>query len=105
MTIVTIYSLFGSDVNALAFSITADTTFWVLSAIAFVLFTIEIIFASLAKDDYWMSFYFWLDLISTISIIMDIGWIVYPMMGISLDPSSGSNAKSAAAAAKAGQSA
>ena len=44
--------------------------------IALVLFTIEIVFASIAKPkEYRFKFYFWLDILATVSLIPDIGWI------------------------------
>jgi hypothetical protein len=101
MTIITIYSLFGSDVNALAFSATADVTFWILSSIALFAFSVEIILASISKEDYFLGFYFWLDLIATISLISDIGWIMDAMLGIDPTQSGGENAKQAAQYAKA----
>lgn len=100
MTIVTIYSLFGSDVNSLAFTVTADPTFWILSSISLALFSIEIILACISKEDYFFGFYFWLDLISTISLITDIGWIMNSMLGVSSSGGAG-NAKQAASYAKA----
>ena len=96
MTIITIYSLFGSDVNALAFNVNADSTFWILSSISLGMFTIEIILASISKEDYFLSFYFWLDLVSTVSLITDIGWIMNSMLGVSSNAGSGGNAKQAA---------
>jgi hypothetical protein len=44
-------------------------------------FLIEVIMSSLAKDDYFLGFYFWLDLIATISLITDIGWIWDKILG------------------------
>jgi hypothetical protein len=82
MTVTTIYSLFGDDVRTLAFNVNADDVFNVLTSIAFALFAIEIIFASFAKDEYFLGFYFWLDLISTLSLITDIGWIMNAIMGV-----------------------
>ena len=38
------------------------------------LFTIEIVVHSLAQPNYFNSFFFWLDFVSTCSLIMDIGW-------------------------------
>jgi hypothetical protein len=83
MTITTIYSLFGDDIRTLAFNINADNVFNVLTSIALALFAIEIILASFAKDEYFLGFYFWLDLISTVSLITDIGWIMDAIMGVS----------------------
>jgi hypothetical protein len=44
-------------------------------------FLVEIVLASLAKEDYFLGFYFWLDLIATISLIFDIGWLYDLMLG------------------------
>ena len=56
------------------------------------MFTIEIILASISKEDYFGGFYFWLDLISTVSLITDIGWIMNAMLGVSSN-GGGGNAK------------
>lgn len=90
MTIVTVYSLFGDDVRQLAFTKPADDVFNGLSCAALACFSIEIIMASVVKDDYFLGFYFWLDLISTVSLITDIGWIMNGIMG-----NSGSSASNA----------
>lgn len=92
MTFTTLYTLFGSDINNLAFSVNADPVFWILSTISLGLFSIEIFLACFVKDDYFLGFYFWLDLISTISLITDIGWIMDAMLGIS-SSGGGTNAK------------
>jgi len=81
MTIVTIYALFGDDVRALAFTKTADKVFYGLTITAMSLFLIEIIFASIAKEGYFNSFYFWLDLVATLSLIFDIGWFWDAILG------------------------
>jgi hypothetical protein len=45
-------------------------------------FTIEIIMASYGNPKiYWLSFFFWLDVVSTLSIIPDIGWIMDEITG------------------------
>ena len=64
------------------------------------LFAIEIIIASLVKDDYFMSFYFWLDLISTVSLIFDIGWFWDAILGTGSSVNSAKNAQSAAKAGR-----
>lgn len=83
MTIITIYSLFGDDVRSLAFTRPADEIFNILTIIALIAFTVEIVLACLAKDEYWLGFYFWLDFVSTISLITDIGWVMDEMLGTS----------------------
>ena len=46
-----------------------------LFTITFVMFLLELFLTSLSKDEYFLSFFFWLDLVSTLSILLDIGWI------------------------------
>jgi len=72
MTIVTIYALLGDDLKLLTTTITADVYFTISTSIALVLFLIELILASIGKEDYLNSFFFWLDLVSTLSLITDI---------------------------------
>lgn len=45
------------------------------------MFLLELFLTSLSKDDYFLSFFFWLDLISTLSILLDIGWISNAIYG------------------------
>ena len=45
------------------------------------MFAVEIFLASLAKEVYFLTFFFWLDAVSTISMIPDIGWIWQLMVG------------------------
>jgi hypothetical protein len=75
MTCVTIYALFFDDIRILGFGLEADNAFYSLTIIALVLFSVEICLASYSKDDYFNSFFFWLDIVATISLIQDIGWI------------------------------
>lgn len=72
MTVVTIYALLGDDIKLLTTTKSADPIFTDLTAIALVLFLIEIILASIGKEDYFNSFFFWLDFVSTISLVTDI---------------------------------
>ena len=50
----------------------ADIFFDVLTIISLVVFAVEIIMSWIVKDDYKFSFFFWLDVISTLSLILDI---------------------------------
>ncbi len=75
MTLITVYSLFFDDIRALAFPPSSDNTFYGITTFCMAAFLIEIFLASLVKEDYFLTFFFWLDLISTISMIPDIGWI------------------------------
>jgi len=46
-----------------------------LAIIAILCFTTEIVFSCLVKQNYLFSFFFWLDVISTVSLLFDISFI------------------------------
>lgn len=75
MTIVTFYALFGDDLRFLFLTKEVDDIFNGLTCGSMALFLIEIMIMSYAKLDYRFSFYFWLDLVSTLSMITDVGWV------------------------------
>lgn len=76
MTVITIYALFFDDIRVLLIPVSFDDFFFTITSICLTLFLIEIIFASLAKPGYFLSFFFWLDVISTVSLVFDIGWVM-----------------------------
>ena len=76
MTVVTIYALFFDDIRIIFFMKPTDDIFFGISTAALFFFTLELVIASIAKpQEYFLSFFFWLDLVSTLSLIPDIGWI------------------------------
>lgn len=75
MTIITLFALFGDDLRLAFFSKSADETFNYITSFALGLFVVEITLNSLCQDGYFNSFYFWLDVVSTVSLITDISWI------------------------------
>lgn len=72
MTLVTIYALLGDDLKLLTTTIEADIYFTWCTSIALVLFMLELILASIGKEGYLNSFFYWLDLVSTLSLVTDI---------------------------------
>jgi len=72
MTLVTIYALLGDDLKLLTTTKEADIYFTWCTSIALVLFMIELILASIGKEGYLNSFFYWLDLVSTLSLVTDI---------------------------------
>jgi hypothetical protein len=89
MTIITIYSLFGDDVRQMAFTGQSDYIFYILSTISLGAFSLEIVLQSILREDYWLGFYFWLDLISTVSLLTDIGWVMNAIVELSSGGSTG----------------
>ena len=82
MTIITIFALFGDDLRLVAFEKGADNTFYFITSISLGFFALEIIFSSLVKKEYFLGFYFWLDVVATVSLIFDIGWIWDTIIGV-----------------------
>jgi hypothetical protein len=93
----TIFALFGSDVRVMSFGTEGDTGFDVITIICLIVFSFDIILNCLSRKDYFNSFFFWLDFISTISLILDI-----QLISQSLFYSSGTSGTSTAIA-KAGK--
>ena len=80
MSCLTIYALFFDDIRILAVPIEGDNVFFTFSFIVMIVFGFEVVISSYAKDDYMGSFFFWLDVVSTISMIPDVGWLWSPIL-------------------------
>ncbi len=72
INLLTLYALFGDDIRVMTTRKNADIGFDIVTIIALIAFTFEIIFSVLARPGYNFSFFFWLDVISTVSLILDI---------------------------------
>ena len=81
MSVCTLFVLFITDIQAAFLRKNVDYGLNVIQCTLLVLFAIEIILACIGKPEYVLSFFFWLDLIATISMIEDIDWIMEPIMG------------------------
>ena len=81
MTLVTIYALLGDDLRIICWDKKADPIFLAVTVVSMICFTIEIILASIGKPDYFNSFFFWLDLLSTVSLVTDVEPIMEAITG------------------------
>jgi len=75
VSIATIYALFGDDFRLAFFESSTDLFFNILNIIVFILFGVEIIMACKINTKFFGGFFFWLDTISTLIMILDITWI------------------------------
>jgi len=71
-TILTIYALCGGDVKLLTTNEPADIYFDGITIACLAIFSIEIVLCTLGKDDYFLSFFMILDLISTVTLVLDL---------------------------------
>ena len=75
MSTVTLFALIGDDIRLWSFNKGSDPVFLVLMILSMILFTTEIIVTTVVIDGFKYSFFFWLDIIATGSLIPDIDWI------------------------------
>lgn len=83
--ILTLFIMFISDIQNGWLPADSDNAIDYLQTIILFLFTFEIILTCLAKEGYSNSFFFWLDIVSTLSIIQDIGFIFDPLLILGSD--------------------
>jgi len=104
--IMTIFALFGDDLRLAFFNKDVDFTFYNITLICLIGFTIEITLNCVCQNNYFNSFYFYLDVISTISLIADIKYItdVFTGEGESQSNNNG-DAEDASSLARSGRSA
>jgi class 3 adenylate cyclase len=101
MLIITLFVLFAADIKNAFLRKDVDTPFEILTTIFFGIFILEILLASWAIPDYLFSFFFWLDFISTISLIQEIPYIFDPIMGAAVGTNSSEGKGTAETIAKA----
>ena len=72
MTAVALWSLFGDDARLATFHKEDDVAFVVVTYACLALFTLEMCALCVAKEGYAFGFYFWLDLVATASLLLDV---------------------------------
>lgn len=94
MSLVTVFALVGvsvfalvdcclqDDIRLIATDKPADVYFFASLTISFVLFTVEILTTTLVIDDFKYSFFFYLDIIATLSLINDIPWLLNTLVAV-----------------------
>ena len=106
MAVFTVYVLFADDIKVICTKKNADPPFSIIVIILMAFFFIELVLSAIAVEDYFLGFYFWLDFISLISMVLDIHWFYDWMINsISGGGSGVKKAKTIGAIAKAGKSA
>lgn len=74
-TILTIYALTGDDFRIIFTEKPADLWFNVMVLVCIAIFSFEIVISVMGKSDYWLGFFFILDLVSTVTLVLDLTWI------------------------------
>eukprot|EP00913_Durusdinium_trenchii_P025340 g23790.t1 len=74
-TLLTIYALTGDDFRIIFTQKPADEYFNAMVLICIAIFSFEIIISVMGKSDYWLGFFFILDVVSTVTLVLDLTWI------------------------------
>lgn len=75
MMLITVFVLFSDDIRQVTVDRSKDEFFYYTVIICFAFFCIEIILTFYSKPDYRWGFFFWLDIISTLSLLLDTEWV------------------------------
>jgi hypothetical protein len=84
MSLLTLFALLGPDIRTMIIKPEHDAIFngffiWVMF-----MFFFEFIVNIWVTDNYFKSFYFWLDFFVTLSMFLDIDWILYPIVYLAI---------------------
>mmetsp|Transcript_26430 Transcript_26430/g.47679 ORF Transcript_26430/g.47679 Transcript_26430/m.47679 type:complete len:1059 (+) Transcript_26430:87-3263(+) len=74
-TVLTVYALFGDDMRLASTHRRIDELFNAVTIIAVLVFAVEIVVQCLGQDEYFLGFFFSLDLGSTITLAFDLTWV------------------------------
>jgi len=77
----TVYALCGDDLRLLCTNEPADVVFNMLTVVCLSVFTFEILLYTIGRDDYFLSFFFLLDIVATLSLVLDLTWVNDSMLG------------------------
>lgn len=82
---IALYSLFSDDIRTAATDGSADMAFDVVHLVLIFIFTLEIVLNWICNQEYRWSFFFFLDLISSLSLFLDVNMITQLNSGNSYD--------------------
>lgn len=77
----TVYALTADDLRMLYTSKPSDEYFNVGTLVCIFVFTLEILLCVMGKDDYFLGFFFSLDVISTATLVFDLTWVSDAIQG------------------------
>lgn len=67
--------MFSDDVRQIEFGKESDDAFSILTIVCMAIYTVEIVVLCLVKEGYFLRYYFWVDVISTATMVFDITWV------------------------------
>jgi len=80
-TILTFYALTADDLRIICTEKPADIVFNLIGLLCITVFSCEVVLSCWGKVDYYLSFFFLLDVISTATLLLDLTWISEAIQG------------------------
>jgi len=74
-SVLTVYVLIAEDVKLLLTEKPTDLVFAIIGICCIAVFSVEIVLSSIGITDYFMGFFFILDIISTCTLVLDLPWV------------------------------
>ena len=81
MLVLTIWALFGADIQAMSAPKSADGGYEAVAIVLFVIFMLELLINSVTQDKYFLSFFWFLDLVAALSMLLDVEVVRTALMG------------------------
>lgn len=80
MSVLTVWAVTGNDIKLWTTEKPADFYFDIVVYVMIAMFSAEIVIECSGKDDYFMGFFFFLDVVSTLSLFLDLAWCLVLIM-------------------------
>lgn len=71
-TLLTIFALFGDDIRLMSTEKPTDFIFDIVTQVSIAVFLLEVVVRSFGQANYIYGFFFWLDILSTLTLVLDI---------------------------------
>ncbi len=82
MTVITFLVLYADDVRMLALQKSSDDGYYYFMLVCFFIFLLELITLSIVRKGYLFSFFFYMDVLSTFSTVMEIPLVMSDLLNI-----------------------
>mmetsp|Transcript_8001 Transcript_8001/g.18604 ORF Transcript_8001/g.18604 Transcript_8001/m.18604 type:complete len:993 (+) Transcript_8001:82-3060(+) len=83
-TLLTVYALLGDDMRLIFSGKEADEFFNIITIVTMVVFGLEVIINTLGKQGYLFGFFFMLDVLSTVTLVLDLTYVSEVLFGDSI---------------------
>ena len=76
------YALFADDLRILFLTKEVDLGYNILLMVCCILFMVEVVLSMKVKSNYKWSFFMWLDIVSSLTLVIDLTWVSELIMNL-----------------------